>query len=172
MATDTQTKTTQKGYNTTDLASDVAATFGYTKAQAARIVSAVFTLIGNAVAEGKLVRIHSFGNFKPIHMAERQGRNPQTGEVTQIPATIRPHFTAGQNLKNKVRTGTVEKIDVAVPASPATSKPSTKSSTKPSVKPSAPKQRPAPKTKVVTSKPAAPAAPRIDANDIADISDL
>lgn len=168
MATDTQTKTTQEGYNTTDLASDVAATFGYTKAQAARIVSAVFTLIGNAVAEGKLVRIHSFGNFKPIHMAERQGRNPQTGEVTQIPATIRPHFTAGQNLKDKVRTGTVEKIDVSTPASPAAPKPSTK----PSVKPSAPKQRPAPKTKVVTSKPAAPAAPQIDANDIADISDL
>lgn len=104
-------KPVAEGYNTTDLSNEVAEVFSMTKAQASRVVMGILTMISNNVAEGKMVRLHGFGNFKKLDTKERKGRNPKTGEETLIPASHRPHFTASQNFKNKVKEGTTELID-------------------------------------------------------------
>ena len=110
-------KKQQESYNTTDLAADLAKKFGLTKAQALRIVTGTFTLIGNAISRDAMVRLHQFGNFKKLETKERQGRNPKTGEPTTIEASARPHFVASQTLKAKVKAGTQEEIEVAEDAS-------------------------------------------------------
>lgn len=95
----------QESYNTTDLAGDLAKQFGMPKAQALRVVTATFALIGNAVSRDAVVRLHQFGNFKRLETKERQGCNPKTGEPTTIEASARPHFVASQTLKAKVKSG-------------------------------------------------------------------
>ena len=42
------------------------------------------------------------GNFEARKRAARQGRNPKTGEMITIKATIAPAFRAGKQLKMAV----------------------------------------------------------------------
>lgn len=150
-------------YNTTNLAADVATAHKMTKAEALRVITTAFTLIGNGVARGEIVRVHSFGNFKPISTKERQGRNPKTGETTTIAASTRPHFTAAQNLKDKVRDKKEEAVDLSVPAAPPAGAPAVKPAAKPAVKQAA--GAPVPKQPVRRAA-AAPAATQASAEEI------
>jgi DNA-binding protein HU-beta len=43
-----------------------------------------------------------FGSFEPRQRAARDGRNPQTGQTIQIPATTVPAFSAGKQFKEMV----------------------------------------------------------------------
>lgn len=140
----------QKSYNTTDLAADLSGQFGLSKAQALRIVAAVFTLVGNAAARKEVVRIHSFGNFKALATSERRGRNPKTGEETVILASTRPHFVASQNLKVKVKDGSQEALEAP---EVVTSTPQALAANKPAVDATPKAQRPAqPKTAAPAQK--------------------
>ena len=150
-----ENKKQQESYNTTDLASDLAKKFGLPKAQALRIVTATFTLIGNAVSRDAMVRLHQFGNFKKLETKERQGRNPKTGEPTTIEASARPHFVASQSLKAKVKEGTQEDIDVNVPEEKEAAKPAAK----PAPAPAKQAQKPAARKPI--ARKAAPAAPAV-----------
>ncbi|MEK1833086.1 HU family DNA-binding protein, partial [Priestia megaterium] len=44
-----------------------------------------------------------FGTFEVRERAERTGRNPQTGEIMQIPASKIASFKAGKELKQAVK---------------------------------------------------------------------
>jgi len=44
-----------------------------------------------------------FGTFQIIERKARRGRNPQTGEIIQIPAKKVPKFRAGKKLKEVVK---------------------------------------------------------------------
>ena len=48
------------------------------------------------------VQITGFGNFEARKRAARQGRNPKTGEMISIKASIAPAFRAGKQLKMAV----------------------------------------------------------------------
>jgi DNA-binding protein HU-beta len=48
------------------------------------------------------VNITGFGNFTVKHRAERQGRNPATGETITIAAKYYAHFSAAKGLKDRV----------------------------------------------------------------------
>ena len=54
-----------------------------TKAEVKKIVN-----IMRALSEGDEVSLIGFGNFLVSKVAARAGRNPQTGQVVQIPAII------------------------------------------------------------------------------------
>lgn len=152
----------QESYNTTDLAGDLAKQFGMPKAQALRVVTATFALIGNAVSRDAVVRLHQFGNFKRLETKERQGRNPKTGEPTTIEASARPHFVASQTLKAKVKSGEQESISAVVAAeevasetdAPAKTVQQQKKATAPVRKPIARKPAPTP-APAVSEEPAA-----------------
>lgn len=73
---------------------------GMNKAEAARAVDAVFDAITEALRKGDDVRIVGFGTFSAAKRAAREGRNPRTGEMINIPASTQPKFSAGKGLKD------------------------------------------------------------------------
>lgn len=73
-----------------------------TKKQIETIVTAAFDVIQNAVAGGDKVTLVGFGTFEARDRAEREGRNPKTGENMTIPATKAVRFSAGKVFKELV----------------------------------------------------------------------
>lgn len=73
------------------------------KAGMTRAFNALFDSIKESVANGDRVTISGFGSFMVNDTNERQGRNPQTGEVITIPASKRIKFKASNTFKNAVK---------------------------------------------------------------------
>ena len=88
--------------NKTDLVNVVAAETGLTKKVADAAVSATFDAIIAALKEGDKVQLIGFGTFEVKAVAEREGRNPQTGETIKIAASKKPSFSASKALKDSV----------------------------------------------------------------------
>lgn len=89
--------------NKADLVDKVADKTGLTKKDSNAAVEAVFDSIQEFLAENEKVQLIGFGTFEVRERAARKGRNPQTGEEIQIPATKVPAFKAGKNLKEAVK---------------------------------------------------------------------
>ncbi len=88
--------------NSSDLADHIAGAHGLTKADAKKIVDAVFAAIGNAAAKGDEVSIPGFGKFKVKHSPAREGRNPSTGAAMKIAASRKLGFTVAKAIKDKL----------------------------------------------------------------------
>ena len=71
-----------------------------TKAQAA--LEATLAAIKGSLKKGNEVRLVGFGTFNITKRAATTGRNPRTGEPIKIPASKRPTFKAGKELKDAV----------------------------------------------------------------------
>ena len=89
--------------NKTELVEVVAKKMGTTKKEADAAVSAFTETVKEALAEGKKVQLIGFGNFEVRELAARKGRNPQTGEEIDIPATKVPAFKPGKGFKEVVK---------------------------------------------------------------------
>ncbi|ETA74802.1 HU family DNA-binding protein [Ligilactobacillus equi] len=89
--------------NKAQLIDTVAEKTGLTKKDATVAVDAVFGSIQDFLAEGEKVQLIGFGNFEVRDRAARKGRNPQTGEEIQIPASKVPAFKPGKALKDAVK---------------------------------------------------------------------
>ena len=89
--------------NKADLVDKDADKTGLTKKDSNAAVEAVFDSIQEFLAEEEKVQLIGFGTFEVRERAARKGRNPQTGEEIQIPATKVPAFKAGKNLKEAVK---------------------------------------------------------------------
>ena len=57
-------------------------------------------LIPASLAQGKAVRLAGFGTFETRRRAARPGRNPRTGEVTDIPPGKTIRFKPGKELQS------------------------------------------------------------------------
>ena len=88
--------------NKHELVSQVAAGTSVTRADAERLVGAVFFAIADALARDETVAIAGFGKFAVRERAARQGRNPQTGEPVAIAASRAPSFKAAKALRDAV----------------------------------------------------------------------
>lgn len=91
-----------KSMNNTDLAEKIAAEQGITKADARKIVDAIFAGIGEAAAKGEEIALNGFGKFKVKESPAREGRNPATGEPMIIKASRKIGFSAAKALKDKL----------------------------------------------------------------------
>lgn len=89
--------------NKTDLINAVAETSELSKKDASKAVDAVFEAITDSLKTGEKVQIIGFGNFEVRDRAARKGRNPQTGDEIEIPASKVPAFRAGKALKDAVK---------------------------------------------------------------------
>lgn len=95
--------------NKTELIDKVAKKTGLTLKDSKTVVEAIFStipkegIIANELKSGKKVQITGFGTFQLRKRRKREGRNPQTGETIQIPATKFPAFSAGRALKDRLR---------------------------------------------------------------------
>ena len=91
-----------KPMNKTDLINVVAAEANLSKKDADAAVTATLAAIANALKEGDKVQLIGFGTFEVKEVAEREGRNPKTGETIKIPACKKPAFTASKLLKDQL----------------------------------------------------------------------
>lgn len=85
-----------------ELVEAVAEKAGLTKADATRAIDATFEAITEALAKGDKVTLVGFGTFGISKRAEREGRNPRTGNVVTIAARNAVTFKAGSALKDSV----------------------------------------------------------------------
>lgn len=74
-----------------------------TKSASADAVNQTFNLIRDSLVRGEKVIITGFGTFLIRSRAARRGRNPQTGEIIQIPPKKLPAFTAGKTIKRLIK---------------------------------------------------------------------
>ena len=89
--------------NKTDLINAVAEASELSKKDATKAVEAVFGAVMDSLKKGEKVQLIGFGNFEVRDRAARKGRNPQTGEEIQIPASKVPAFKPGKALKEAVK---------------------------------------------------------------------
>jgi DNA-binding protein HU-beta len=88
--------------NNADLADVIANDHGLTKADARKVVDAVFTAITNAASKGEEVSLNGFGKFKVKDSPAREGRNPSTGATIQIAASKKLGFSPAKAVKDKL----------------------------------------------------------------------
>lgn len=89
--------------NKAELVNDIAEATGLTKKDATTALETVFNSIKDSLVKGEDVQLVGFGKFEVRERAARKGRNPQTGEEIQIPASKVPAFRAGKALKDAVK---------------------------------------------------------------------
>ncbi|MFZ4452637.1 HU family DNA-binding protein [Salibacterium aidingense] len=88
--------------NKTDLINQVSEKAELSKKDTEAAVNATLEAIENSLKSGDKVQLIGFGNFEIRERAEREGRNPQTGETMKIPASKVPAFKPGKGLKEAV----------------------------------------------------------------------
>ena len=88
--------------NKLELVKSVAEKTGLTQAATKDVVDAVLDVITDELVKGEKVAIAGFGTFEVSERAAREGRNPRSGEVMNIPASKAPKFKAGKALKDIV----------------------------------------------------------------------
>lgn len=89
--------------NRNELVSRIAEKTGITKKDVETVVAGVIEEITDSLKNGEKVQFVGFGTFETRERASRSGRNPQTGETIQIPATVIPAFRPGNKLKETVK---------------------------------------------------------------------
>ena len=85
-----------------DLISVVATKTDMTKKDAEAAVNATVAAIIEGLTAGDKIAIAGFGAFEVKAIAERQGRNPATGETITIAATKKVTFSAAKAMKDAV----------------------------------------------------------------------
>lgn len=88
--------------NKTELVNVVAAETNLAKKDVDAVISATLKAVTDAMKEGDKVALIGFGTFEVKATAEREGRNPKTGETIKIAASKKPVFSASKVLKDEV----------------------------------------------------------------------
>ena len=88
--------------NKSELVDSIAKKSGLSKAQSTEALNAFIATIGEAMKANDTVSLVGFGTFSVKERQARTGRNPQTKEEIQIPASTVPSFKAGKSLKDMV----------------------------------------------------------------------
>lgn len=86
----------------TELINKVADKAGMTKKMAAQAVESILSEIKETLVKGEKLSLIGFGTFEVRERSARSGRNPQTGETIEIPASKAPAFKASKALKEEV----------------------------------------------------------------------
>lgn len=89
--------------NKQELVKAIAADAGITQTAARAALQAFEFRVTEALSSGEDVTLVGFGTFKAVKRAQREGRNPKTGEPITIPAATVPRFVAGKGLKEAVK---------------------------------------------------------------------
>lgn len=89
--------------NKTELITAMAEKAEISKKDAEKALTAFTNVVADTLVDGDKVAITGFGTFEVAERAERQGRNPATGEAITIAASKSPKFKAGKALKDAVK---------------------------------------------------------------------
>lgn len=88
--------------NKTELIAAVAEKAELSKKDAEKAVKAFTDVVSEELVNGGKIQLAGFGTFEVSERAAREGRNPKSGEVMNIPASKTPKFKAGKALKDMV----------------------------------------------------------------------
>ena len=86
--------------NKSELIEAIAKEADISKAAAGKALDGMINAVTKALKDGDTVTLVGFGTFYVGERAERQGRNPNTGEPLTIAAAKTPKFRAGKALKD------------------------------------------------------------------------
>ena len=86
--------------NKVELVDQIATKSGLTKKDSEAALKAFMETIKETIKKGEKIQLIGFGSFEPVDKAAREGRNPKTKEIIQIPAKKAVKFSAGKELKN------------------------------------------------------------------------
>ena len=75
---------------------------GLSKHESALMLEAVLEQISNALIDGEIVKLSSFGTFTPREKRERIGRNPKTGVTATINARRVISFKPSKLMKERI----------------------------------------------------------------------
>ena len=89
--------------NKAELIAAIAEKSGLSKKDAESALAATVSAVTDALKAGEKVSLVGFGTFEVRERAERQGKNPTTGETITIAACKAPAFKAGKALKDAVK---------------------------------------------------------------------
>lgn len=89
--------------NKTELVSAIAARTAAGKKDTEEFLDVFTDIVAEELAAGCSVKIVGFGTFESVERSARRGRNPQTGETTDLPATHTPKFRPGKKLRDAVK---------------------------------------------------------------------
>lgn len=89
--------------NKVELIGAVASKSEISKKDVEKVINAFTNVVADALVDGDKVQLVGFGTFEVVERAERQGRNPATGEAITIAASKSPKFMAGKALKDAVK---------------------------------------------------------------------
>ena len=85
--------------NKSQLISAVAEKTSVPKGDVKRVFDALFDLTEQKLSEDEKIVISGFGVFSTIHVSERVGRNPRTGEQVRIAARRMVKFHSNMDIK-------------------------------------------------------------------------
>ena len=88
--------------NRAELVDAIAEKANVTKRDADAVLGAALDTIVKTVTSEDKVTLVGFGSFEKRERAQREGRNPKTGESMTIAATSVPAFSAGKAFKETV----------------------------------------------------------------------
>lgn len=88
--------------NKTELIAAVAEKAEISKKDAEKALKAFTDVVADELVKGEKVQLVGFGTFEVSERAEREGRNPKSGEPMTIAASKSPKFKAGKALKDMV----------------------------------------------------------------------
>ena len=88
--------------NKSELIQSIAESADLSKAKAEHALNAFISTITDAMSKKDEVVLVGFGSFKVSERSARTGRNPQTGDVMQVPASKVVKFKVGKQLKDAV----------------------------------------------------------------------
>lgn len=88
--------------NKAELIAAVAEKAELSKKDAEKAVKALTDVVSEELVKGEKIQLVGFGTFEVSERAAREGRNPKSGEIMNIPASKTPKFKAGKALKDMV----------------------------------------------------------------------
>ena len=88
--------------NKTELIAAIAEKTQLTKKDSEMALKAFVNVVSEELKKGEKIQLVGFGTFEVSDRAARTGKNPQTGNAIDIPASKAPKFKAGKALKETV----------------------------------------------------------------------
>ena len=88
--------------NKTELVAAIADKTQLTKKDSEMALKAFIDVVSDELKKGEKIQLVGFGTFEVSDRAARTGKNPQTGNAIDIPASKAPKFKAGKALKETV----------------------------------------------------------------------
>ena len=88
----------------------------YTAGDVGNILDAMIAVVEDCIAKGESVGVRGFGQLEVRKAKEHRVREPDQEIWHTIPATFKPKFTAGYNLKNAARAYGLQEEDIGAEA--------------------------------------------------------